>query len=186
MHNVVYEWGKAVGTFPPLLLPDGVLVVWVCDRWLVTPADFSLWSLETWQDCCLAVLHGVPSESWGKKWPQVFLNKFHMQMNKCKSYNTERWCGCMCLAVGLTASLELEDVEEGDSGDEEGEERSEGDGEEELEEVLLCGADGRTTTTSSPSGTLLLHSSSCWDSNSVTSFPTEAGEGHMRTRSDEL
>lgn len=74
----------------------------------------------------------------------------------------------------LTASLELavEAVEEGDSGEEEGEERSEGDGEEELEEALLWGADGRTTTSSS-SGTLLLHSSSCWDSNSVTSFPTD-------------
>lgn len=78
-------------------------------------------------------------------------------------------------AARLTASLELEveDVEEGESGEEEGEERSEGDGEEELEEVLLWGADGRTTTSSSSSGTLLLHSSSCWDSNSVTSFPIE-------------
>lgn len=68
--------------------------------------------------------------------------------------------------------LEVEDVEEGDSGEEEGEERSEGDGEEELEEALLWGADGRTTTTSSSSssGTLLLRSSSCWDSNSATSF----------------
>lgn len=78
------------------------------------------------------------------------------------------------MAAGLTASLELEVEEEGDEGDsseEEGEDRSEGDGEEELEEVLLWGADGNTTTSSS-SGTLLLHSSSCWDStNSVTSFP---------------
>lgn len=65
----------------------------------------------------------------------------------------------------------MEDVEEGDSGDEEGEERSEGEGEEELDEVLLWGADGRTTTTSSSSRTLLLHSSSCWDSE--TSFPKE-------------
>ena len=65
----------------------------------------------------------------------------------------------------------MEDVEEGDSGDEEGEERSEGEGEEELDEVLLWGVDGRTTTTSSSSWTLLLHSSSCWDSE--TSFPTE-------------
>lgn len=40
-------------------------------------------------------------------------------------------------------------MEEGDSGEEEGEERSEGDGEEELDEVLLRGADGRTTTSSS-------------------------------------
>lgn len=88
------------------------------------------------------------------------------------------------MAARLTASLELEveDVEEGDSGEEEGEERSEGDGEEELEEVLLWGADGRTTTTSSSSGTLLLHSSSCWDSNSVTSFPTETEMGQMRTQ----
>lgn len=68
----------------------------------------------------------------------------------------------------LTASLELDDVE-GDSGEEEGEERSDGDGEEELDEVLLLGAEGRTTA--SPSGTLLLHWSSCWDSE--TSFPTE-------------
>lgn len=58
---------------------------------------------------------------------------------------------------------------EGDSGDEEGDERSDCDGEEELDDVLLCGAEGRTTAT--PSGTLLLHSSSCWDSE--TSFPTE-------------
>lgn len=58
---------------------------------------------------------------------------------------------------------------EGDSGEEEGEERSDGDGEEELDEVLLRGAEGRTTA--SPSGTLLLHWSSCWDSE--TSFPTE-------------
>lgn len=79
----------------------------------------------------------------------------------------------MCAAAGLTASLELEAVEEGDSREEEGEERSEGDGEEELEEVLLRGTDGRTTTSSSSSGTLLLHSSSCWDSNNVTSFPVE-------------
>ena len=64
-------------------------------------------------------------------------------------------------------------MQEGDSGEEEGEERSEGDGDEELEEVLLFWTDGTTTTTSSSSssGTLLLHSSSCWDSNSVTSFP---------------
>ncbi len=90
---------------------------------------------------------------------------------------------CVCVAARLTASLELgvEDVEEGDSGEEEGEERSEGDGEEELEEVLLWGADGRTTTTSSSSGTLLLRSSSCWDSNSVTSFPTETETGQMWT-----
>lgn len=45
--------------------------------------------------------------------------------------------GSVCVAVGLTASLELEDVEEGDSGEEEGDERSEGDGEEEFDEVLL-------------------------------------------------
>lgn len=57
------------------------------------------------------------------------------------------------LAAKLTASLELEveDVEEGDSGEEEGEERSEGDGEEEFDEVLLWGADGRTTRSSSSS-----------------------------------
>lgn len=63
-------------------------------------------------------------------------------------------------------------MEEGDSREDEGDERSEGDGEEELEEVLLWGAEGRTTTSSS-SGTLLLHSSSCWDSKSVTSFPAK-------------
>lgn len=74
----------------------------------------------------------------------------------------------------LTASLELEDVE-GDSGEEEGEERSDGDGEEELDEVLLRGAEGRTTA--SPSGTLLLHWSSCWDSE--TSFPTEREKQQM-------
>lgn len=87
----------------------------------------------------------------------------------------------MCVAVGLTASLELAEVEEGNSGDDEGEERCEGDGEEDFEEALLRGADG---TTSSSSGTLLLHWSSCWDSNSVMSFPTEAGKGQMRTLSD--
>lgn len=40
-------------------------------------------------------------------------------------------------------------MEEGDGREEEGEERS--DGEEELDEVLLWGADGRTTTSSSSS-----------------------------------
>lgn len=59
---------------------------------------------------------------------------------------------------------------EGDRGEEEGEEHSDGDEEEELDEVLLWGAEGRTTV--SPSGMLLLHSSSCCDSE--TSFPTEA------------
>lgn len=46
---------------------------------------------------------------------------------------------CVCVVHRLTASLELEaeDVEEGDSGEEEGEEHSEGEGEEELDEVLL-------------------------------------------------
>lgn len=57
---------------------------------------------------------------------------------------------------------------EGDSGDEEGE-RSDCDREEELDDVLLCRAEGRTTGT--PSGTLLLHLSSCWDSE--TSFPRD-------------
>lgn len=74
----------------------------------------------------------------------------------------------------LTASLELEaeDVE-GDSRDEEGDEHSDCDGEEELEDVLLWGAEGRTTATP---GTLLLHSSSCWDNE--TSFST-----HRQTKS---
>lgn len=62
-------------------------------------------------------------------------------------------------ALRLTASLELE-VEEGDGGEEEGEECREGDGEDEFDEVLLLGADCRTTTSLS-SSTLLLHSSSC-------------------------
>lgn len=77
----------------------------------------------------------------------------------------------------LTASLEaeVEDVEDGDSGEEDGEERREGDGEEVFEEVLLWGADGRTTTSSS-SGTLLLHSSSCLDSSNLRPFPEEAVE----------
>lgn len=43
----------------------------------------------------------------------------------------------VCVDSGLTASLELEDEVEGDSGEEEGEERSDGDGEEEFEDVLL-------------------------------------------------
>lgn len=32
VHNVlyVYVYGKAEHTFPPLLLPGGVLVVWLC------------------------------------------------------------------------------------------------------------------------------------------------------------
>ena len=79
----------------------------------------------------------------------------------------------------LTASLEVEaeDVEDGDSGEEEGEERR--DGEDVFEEVLLRGAEGRTTTTSSSSGTLLLHSSSCLDSNNLTSFPAEAEKRQM-------
>lgn len=74
------------------------------------------------------------------------------------------------VTIRLTASLELEagDVE-GDSGDEEGDERSDCDGEEELDDVLLWEAKGRTTAR--PSATLLLRSSSCWDSE--TSFPTE-------------
>lgn len=65
-------------------------------------------------------------------------------------------------ALRLTASLELEveDVEEGDTGEGEGEECREGDGEDEFDEVLLLGADCRTTTSLS-SSTLLLHSSSC-------------------------
>lgn len=46
-------------------------------------------------------------------------------------------CVWVCVASVLTASLELEDEVEGDSGEEEGDERSDGDGEEELEEVLL-------------------------------------------------
>lgn len=81
----------------------------------------------------------------------------------------------MGFCVKQTASLELEvvDVEDGESREEEGEERREGDGEEELEEVLLWGLDGRTTTLSPSSGTLLLHSSSCWDSKRVTSFPAQ-------------
>lgn len=58
---------------------------------------------------------------------------------------------------------------EGDSGDEERDERSDCDGEEELDDILLWGVEGTTAT---PSGTLLLKlSSSCWDSE--TSFPTE-------------
>lgn len=88
---------------------------------------------------------------------------------------------CVCVRETLTTSLELEveDVDEGNSGEEDGVERSDGSGEDELEEALLLGADGRTSTTSSSSssssaaGTLLLHSSSCWDSNSVTSFPKD-------------
>lgn len=58
---------------------------------------------------------------------------------------------------------------EGDSGDEEGDERSDCEGEEELDDILLWGPEGRTTAT--PSGTLLLHSSRRWDSE--TSFPTK-------------
>lgn len=81
----------------------------------------------------------------------------------------------MCERLTASLELELEDVEEGDRREDEGDERSEGDGEEELEEVLLWGAEGRTTTSSS-SGTLLLHSSSCWDSKSVTSFPTKKSQ----------
>lgn len=52
----------------------------------------------------------------------------------------------MYAATGLTPSLEVEveDVEDGDSGEEEGEERS--DGEEELEDVLLRGVDSTATT----------------------------------------
>lgn len=54
---------------------------------------------------------------------------------------------------------------EGDSRDDEGDEHSDCDGEEELDDVLLWGAEGRTTA-----GMLLLHSSSCWDNE--TSFST--------------
>lgn len=66
VYYVLYEdsKGKAERTFPPLLPPGGVLAVWLCVRRLVTTADFSLWLLEPRPDCCLAVLHGVPSESW--------------------------------------------------------------------------------------------------------------------------
>lgn len=112
------------------------------------------------------------------------------QSNWYRSRPLQRMCGTVTLlrrfwrrvrpnvrsfvTVRLTASLELEDVE-GDSGEEEGEERSDGDGEEELDEVLLRGAGGRTMA--SPSGTLLLHWSSCWDSE--TSFPTERQATHV-------
>lgn len=100
MYNVVYEQSKAESTFPPLFLPGGVLVVWVCVRWLVTPVDFSLWSLEPWPDCCLAVLHGVPSESWGKtKQPQeVLLVKLQVQqLNEIIQYlKVVSVCVCVC------------------------------------------------------------------------------------------
>lgn len=77
----------------------------------------------------------------------------------------------------LTASLELEAVEEGEEGEdedddeEEEEEGEEGGAEEELEERLLWDTGGSTTTSSDR---LLLHLSSCWGStSSVTSFPAE-------------
>lgn len=117
-------------------------------------------------DCCLAVLHGVPSESCGNGKARGDSN---VPPHPAQGPTLPRG-----ITAGLTASLELE--EDGDSGDEEGEERRDGD--EELEEVLLRGAEGRTTTTSSSSssGTLLLHWSSCWDS--VTSFPANTGGAH--------
>lgn len=78
----------------------------------------------------------------------------------------------------LTASLE--DVKDGNGGEEEGEERREEGGEEALEEDLLWGADGTTTTTSSSSVKLLLRSSSCLDSNNLTSFPAKARKRRVR------
>lgn len=57
---------KTLRTFPPLLFPDVELGVWLWVLWLLTVADFSLWVLAPRPACCLAVLHGVPSESWGK------------------------------------------------------------------------------------------------------------------------
>lgn len=63
-----YVWykDKALRTFPPLLFPDVELGVWLWVLWLLTVADFSLWVLAPRPACCLAVLHGVPSESWSK------------------------------------------------------------------------------------------------------------------------
>lgn len=63
-----YSWykDKTLRTFPPLLFPDVELGVWLWVLWLLTVADFSLWVLAPRPACCLAVLHGVPSESWGK------------------------------------------------------------------------------------------------------------------------
>lgn len=107
--------------------------------------DFSLWTPEPRLDCCLAVLHGVPSESC-KQTPikslaihQPLAGASYLADSKINEYCLATMlCKTQCVFAGLTASLELEvDEDEGDSGEDEGEERSEGDGEEELEDVLL-------------------------------------------------
>lgn len=124
--------------------------------------------------CAVGVLDGA------RKWPQTV---FLIKLKRAKQANAVvESIKPVCVAAGLTASLEH--VDEGDSSDEEGEEHSEGDEDEELEEVLLWGAGGRTTTTSwssSSSGTLLLHWSSCWVSNSATLFPTGTGKAQIAT-----
>lgn len=80
-------------------------------------------------------------------------------------------CICTDPYIELTASLELEAVEEGD--DDDGDEGREGEGEEEFEDTLLRGTVG-STALSSETLLLLLHSSSSSDStSSVTSFSME-------------
>lgn len=55
-------WRRDVLAFPPLLFVDGVEELWLV-RWLATETDLSLWGPKPRLGCCLAVLHGVPSES---------------------------------------------------------------------------------------------------------------------------
>lgn len=51
-------------TFPLLFPAEGAALAWLGARLLFAAADFSLWAEPRTDGCCLAVLHGVPSESW--------------------------------------------------------------------------------------------------------------------------
>lgn len=152
-----------------------------CDYWRQQTFPCGHWSPcqpAAWPSCMAC--HQSPDKK--QKTTTTWMTIYSLHFD---SSNTAARDNCLRFNWRLTPSLELEveDVEEGDSGEEEGEERREGDGEEELDEVLLWGADGRTTTTSSSSSrTLLLHSSSCWDSNRDTSFPTKRKRGGDKCR----
>lgn len=65
---ILTKWRTLQGgrgpTLPPFVPPVGAQAGWLCVLLLATPADASLRALEPRPDCCcLAVLHGVLSES---------------------------------------------------------------------------------------------------------------------------
>lgn len=142
-------------------------------------AGVALWPLIRYDSRHLPVATGSPAGLLLGRLARRAVRVLQKQNDALDDYKVpspRRWMQQWKVST-LTASLELEvdDVKEGDSG--EGDECRDGDGEDELDDVLLLGADGKTTTSSSSSSsssTLLLHSSSCWDSNRDTSFP--AGE----------